>query len=77
MLSFLFLFFLVFLWRHPQHMEVPRLRDQIRALAASLHHSHSNAGPKLRLQAKTQLKAIPDPYTTEQGQESNPRPHGY
>ena len=32
-------------------------RDQIRAVAAGLHHSHSNADPRVA----PQLKAMPDP----------------
>ena len=33
----------------------------IRAVAASLCHSHSNAGPEPRLQPTPQLTATPDP----------------
>ena len=33
----------------------------IRALAAGLHHSHSNKGSELRLQPTPQLMATPDP----------------
>ena len=36
-------------------------RDQIRATAAGLHHSHSNAGSQPHLQATPQLMATPDP----------------
>ena len=36
-------------------------RDQIRAKAAGLHHSHSNAGSKPYLQTTSQLTATPDP----------------
>ena len=32
-----------FLEPHPRHMEVPRLRGWIGAVAAGLHHSHSTA----------------------------------
>ena len=39
---------------HPRHMEVPRLEGE-GVVAASLHHSHSNAGSKPRLQLKPQL----------------------
>ena len=39
--SYYFLIFLVFLGLHYRHMEVPRLRGQIGAVAACLHHSHS------------------------------------
>ena len=43
-------------------------RGQIRDVAAGLCHSHSNAGSKLHLQ--------PIPWLTDQGQGSNPCPHG-
>ena len=36
-------------------------RGLIEAVAASLHHSHSNARSKLRLQPTPQLMATPDP----------------
>ena len=36
-------------------------RGQIKATAASLYHSHSNAGSKLRLRPTLQLTATPDP----------------
>ena len=36
-------------------------RGHIRAVAASLSHSHSNAGSKLHLISTPQLTAIPDP----------------
>ena len=35
--------------------------------AASLHHSHSNARSKTRLQPTPQFMATPDPWPTEQG----------
>ena len=47
-------------------------KGQIRAIAASLHHSHS----KPRLRPTPQLTAIPDPQPTERGQGLNPHPHG-
>ena len=50
---------------------------QVRATAASLHHSHSNAGSKLRLQPTPQLTATRDPLPTERGQGLNLQPHGY
>ena len=52
-------------------------RGRIGATAASLHHSHSNTGSEPCLQPTPQLTATLDPYTTEQGQGSNPHPHGY
>ena len=36
-------------------------RDRIRAAAAGLCHSHSNAGSELRLKPTLQLTATPDP----------------
>ena len=54
----LFLFF-IFLGPHPRHMEV--LGGQIRAAAAGLPHSHSNATSKPRLRPTPQLTAMPDP----------------
>ena len=52
-------------------------RGRIGATAASLHHSYSNTGSKLRLQPAPQLIAMPDPQPTKQGQGSNLHPHGY
>ena len=51
-------------------------RGQIGAVAASLRQSHSNAGSEPRLQPTPQLTATPDRQPTEQGQGSNPQPHG-
>ena len=50
-------------------------RGLIGAVAASLHQSHSNAGSKPSLQPTPQLRAMPDPQPTEQGQGRNPQPH--
>ena len=36
-------------------------RGLIGAVAASLHHSHSNTGSELHLQPTPQLTAVPDP----------------
>ena len=52
--------FIVFWGPHPRQMEVPRLRGQIGAAAANLHHSHSNSGSEPSLQPTLQLKATPD-----------------
>ena len=51
-------------------------RAPIGAVAASLHQSHSSTGSELRLRPTAQLTAMPDPLPTEQGQGSNPQPHG-
>ena len=52
-------------------------RGQIGAVAAGLHHSHSNAGSELCLQPTPHLTATMDPQPTERGQGLNPHPHGY
>ena len=49
-------------------------RDGIRAVAAGL--CHSNMGPEPHLQPTPQLTTTPDPQPTDQGQGSNPGPHG-
>ena len=54
---YLFIFFQAAL----RHMEVPRLRGQIGAIAAGLHHSHSNAESELSLRPTPQLTATLDP----------------
>ena len=46
------------------------------AVAARLRQSHSNAGSDPRLRPTPQLMATPDSQPTEQGQGSNPQPHG-
>ena len=38
-----------------------KARGPIGATAADLHHSHSNTGSELHLQAAPQLTATPDP----------------
>ena len=50
-------------------------RGLIRAVATSLHQSHSNVGSEPCLQPTQQLMAMLDPQPTERGQESNPQPH--
>ena len=42
-------------------------RGQIRAIAASLGHSHWNVGSKPRLRPTPQVMAVLDPYLTERG----------
>ena len=51
-------------------------RGPIRAVATGLRQSHINAGSELHLRPTPQLTATPDPQPTEQGQGSNPQPHG-
>ena len=69
-------FFLVFSRAEPMTYGGSQARGLIGATAASLHHSHSHAGSKLRLRLAPQLTAMPDPQTAEQGQGWNPKPHG-
>ena len=71
------LFLSFFLLLHLQHMKVPWARDQIRAAAAGLCHSHSNVGSQLHLQPTLQLEAMQDPQPTERGQRSNPHSQGH
>ena len=52
-------------------------RDLIGAVAAGLHHSHSNARSEPSLPPTPQLTATPDPQPTEGGQGLNPQLHGY
>ena len=72
---FFFLVFLPFLGQLTWHMEVPRIGGLIGAVATSLRQSHSNARSEPCLQP-TQLTGTPDPQLTDQGQGSNPQPHG-
>ena len=51
-------------------------RGPVRAVSASLCQSHSNARSEPLLQPTPQPTATPDPQPTEQGQRSNPQPHG-
>ena len=62
-LKFCLFFFLafVFLGPHPRHMQVFRLGDLIRAVAAGLRHSHRNLGSEMHLQTTPRLTATWDP----------------
>ena len=53
-----------------------QVRGLIGAVAAGLHQSHSNTRSEPRLQPAPQLTVTPDLQPTEQGQGSNPHPHG-
>jgi len=55
---------------------ISQARGLIGDVATSLCQSHSNMGSEPRLQPTPQLTAMLDPYPTEQGQGSNPQPHG-
>ena len=72
-----FCFFLSFFRAAPTAHGGSQARGQIAVVATSLRHSHSNAGSKLHLQPTPQHRATPDSQPTEQGQGSNPQPHGY
>ena len=48
-------------WATPVAHRISQASGPIRAVAAGLHHSHSNAGSELRLQPTPQLMATPDP----------------
>ena len=60
-LFFSFFFFFAISWAAPVAYGVPQARGLIEDTAASLHHSHCNAGPKPCLQPTPQLTATPDP----------------
>ena len=60
--SFAFFFFVFCLFRAaPMTYGGSQARGSNRAIAASIHHSHSNATSELRLQPTPQLMAMPDP----------------
>ena len=80
-LAFLFFFFLFFgLFAFSRAALVAygnsQARGLIGAIATGLRQRHSNAGAEPLLQPIPQLTATPDPRPTEQGQGSNPQPHG-
>ena len=52
-------------------------RGRIGVVAAGLYHSHSNMRSEPCLQPTPQLTVALDPQPSEQGQGSNPHPHGY
>ena len=58
-LEFFFFFFGLFRAAPTAHGS-SQARDQIRAVAACLHHSHSNARSEQLLQCTPQLMAMPD-----------------
>ena len=63
MLSTLYFFFCLFAFSGaaPVAYGGSQARGLIGAVAASLHHSHSNTGSKPRPQPTPQLRAMPDP----------------
>ena len=56
-----FFFFFLHFWATPEAYGAFQAKGQIGAVAAVLHHSHSNMGSKPCLQPKPQLTAMPDP----------------
>ena len=58
---FFFFFFLRLFRATPVAHGGSQARDLIKAVAASLCHSHSNPGSKPRQQSTPQLTAMPDP----------------
>ena len=78
MLNRLFFFFFFGLFRAaPAAYGGSQARDLIGGAAAGLYHSHRNMGSELHLWHTPQPRATPDLQPTEQGQGSNPQPHGY
>ena len=72
---YLFIFvFLPFLGPNPAAYGGSQASGPIGGVAASLHHSHSNAGSEPRLWPTPQLTV--GSLTTEQGQGWNPQHHG-
>ena len=71
-----FFFFLVFCFFRapPTAYGGCQARGHIEGVAAGLHHSYIDAGPKPRLQPTPQLMAMPDPQPTERGQGLNLNP---
>ena len=74
---YLFLFLFLLFRAAPLAYRSSKSRGPLRAAAAGLHHSHSNAGAKTHLRPTLQLMATPDPQPTERGQGWNLHRHGY
>ena len=68
--------FFVFSKAIPEAHGGSQARGPIRAAAAGLCQSHSNAGSEPCLLPTLQLTATPDRQPNKQGQGSNPQPHG-
>ena len=78
MMSYVTLSYLFFFFRATSEAYgCSQARGQIEAVAAGLCHSLSHVGSEPLLRPTRQLVAMTDPYLTEQGQGSNPSPHGY
>ena len=76
---FVYLFIYLFIYFRAAHVAYgsSQARSWIRAAAAGLHHSHSNARTEPPLQPTPQLMTMPDSQPIEQGLGLNPHPHGY
>jgi len=71
------IFWSFFLFRAaPKAYGGSQARGLIGAIAAGLYHSHNNARSEPRLQPTPQLTVPLDNQPTDQGQGSNPQPHG-
>ena len=68
MLCFVFWSFVFFFRAASKAYGGSQARGLIRAIAAGLHHSHSNARSEPCLQPPPQLTTTLDPQATEQGQ---------
>ena len=75
-LFFCLFVFLPFSWAAPAAYGSSQARGPIGAAATGLRQRHSSAGSEPRLQPTSQLTKMLDPEPTEQGQGSNPQPHG-
>ena len=62
---FLFFFFFLVFTAAPMAYGNSQARGRIRAVAASLFHSHSNVGSQPRMKLTPQLTAVLHPYPTE------------
>ena len=72
-----FFFFFGLFGATPMAYGNSQARGQIGAVAAGLHHSHSNAGSVSHLQPIPQLRTTLGHELTEQCQGLNPSSHGY
>ena len=59
--NFIYLFTALLFMTAPAAYGGPQARGRIRATAAGLHHSHSNARSDPHLRPTPQLTAMPDP----------------
>ena len=75
-LNFFFFCLFVFSRAAPTAYGGSQASGRIGPVAAGLRHSHSTTGSGLRLRPIPQLKAVLDPYPTEEGQGWNLQPHG-